>query len=42
MVRQILLWFFRNRLTGAITFAQAPNLPLWIASLAPRLEPASA
>ena len=26
MVRQILLWFFRNRQTGAITVAQAPNL----------------
>jgi hypothetical protein len=23
-------WFFQNRETGAITIAQAPNLPLWI------------
>jgi hypothetical protein len=23
-------WFFRNRETGAITIAQAPNLALWI------------
>jgi len=34
MVRQILLCFFRNRQTGAITVAQAPNLPLWIAIVA--------
>ena len=26
MPRQILQWFFRNRQTGAITVAQAPNL----------------
>lgn len=25
-----LQWFFRNRETGAITIAQAPNLALWI------------
>lgn len=31
---QILLWFFRNRETGAITIAQAPNLVLWIVIVA--------
>jgi hypothetical protein len=31
MTRRFLLWFFRNRKTGAITIAQAPNLVLWIA-----------
>jgi hypothetical protein len=30
MMRQALHWFFRNRQTGAITIAQAPNLALWI------------
>ena len=33
-------WLFRNRETGEITIAQAPNLPLWIflgASLASRI-----
>jgi hypothetical protein len=30
MMRQFLRWFFRNRQTGAITIAQAPNLLLWI------------
>jgi hypothetical protein len=30
MIRQSLQWFFRNRETGAITIAQAPNLALWI------------
>jgi hypothetical protein len=29
-IRQLLKWFFRNRETGAITIAQAPNLVLWI------------
>jgi hypothetical protein len=29
-----LLWFFRNRQTGAITVAQAPNVVLWIAIVA--------
>jgi hypothetical protein len=29
-IRQLLQWFFRNRETGAITIAQAPNLALWI------------
>ena len=29
-IRKILQWFFRNRQTGAITIAQAPNLSLWI------------
>ncbi|MEH2484113.1 hypothetical protein V1280_000052 [Bradyrhizobium sp. AZCC 2230] len=33
-VRQILQWFFRNRETGAITIAQAPNLVLWIVIVA--------
>jgi hypothetical protein len=30
MMRRFLVWFFRNRETGAITVAQAPNLALWI------------
>jgi hypothetical protein len=30
MLRQFGQWFFRNRQTGAITIAQAPNLILWI------------
>jgi hypothetical protein len=30
MMRRFLQWFFRNRETGAITIAQAPNLVLWI------------
>jgi hypothetical protein len=30
MMRRFLQWFFRNRETGAITIAQAPNLALWI------------
>jgi hypothetical protein len=34
MPRRILLWFFRNRRTGAITIAQAPNLVLWIVMIA--------
>jgi hypothetical protein len=34
MPRQILQWFFRNRQTGAITVAQAPNLVLWIVIVA--------
>lgn len=29
-MRRVLLWFFQNRETGAITIAQAPNLVLWI------------
>ncbi len=29
-MRRFLLWFFRNRATGAITIAQAPNWSLWI------------
>ena len=29
-MRRFLQWFFRNRETGAITIAQAPNLVLWI------------
>ena len=29
-MRRFLHWFFRNRETGAITIAQAPNLVLWI------------
>ncbi|EJN08956.1 hypothetical protein PMI42_07024 [Bradyrhizobium sp. YR681] len=27
---QFLRWFFRNRKTGEITIAQAPNLVLWV------------
>ena len=34
MARQVLQWFFRNRQTGAITVAQAPNLVLWIVIIA--------
>jgi hypothetical protein len=30
MMRRFLRWFFRNRETGAITIAQAPNFALWI------------
>jgi hypothetical protein len=30
MMRQFFQWFFRNRETGAVTIAQAPNLVLWI------------
>jgi hypothetical protein len=33
-MRRLLLWFFRNRETGAITIAQAPNLALWIVIVA--------
>lgn len=33
-LRKIVNWFFRNRETGAITIAQAPNLVLWIAIVA--------
>ncbi len=29
-MQQFLQWFFRNRNTGAITIAQAPNLALWV------------
>jgi hypothetical protein len=34
MMRQFLHWFFRNRVTGAITIAQAPNIVLWIVIVA--------
>ena len=34
MLRQVLQCFFRNRQTGAITVAQAPNLVLWIVIVA--------
>jgi hypothetical protein len=30
-MRRLLQWFFRNRETGEVTIAQAPNLVLWIA-----------
>jgi hypothetical protein len=30
-MRQVLKWFFRNRETGEVTIAQAPNLVLWVA-----------
>jgi hypothetical protein len=33
-MRKFLQWFFRNRDTGAITIAQAPNLSLWIVIVA--------
>ena len=29
-MRRFLQWFFRNRETGDITVAQAPNLVLWV------------
>jgi hypothetical protein len=29
-MRQLLHWFFRNRETGEVTIAQAPNLVLWV------------
>jgi hypothetical protein len=32
--RQFFHWFFRNRETGEITIAQAPNLVLWVAIVA--------
>jgi hypothetical protein len=34
MMRQILQWFFRNRETGAVTIAQAPNIVLWVVIVA--------
>jgi hypothetical protein len=34
MPRQVLQWVFRDRQTGAITVAQAPNLVLWIVIIA--------
>ena len=30
MMRRFLHWFFRNRETGEVTIAQAPNLVLWV------------
>jgi hypothetical protein len=33
-MQRFLQWFFRNRDTGAITIAQAPNLALWIVIVA--------
>jgi hypothetical protein len=38
MIHQVLRWFFRNRETGAITIAQAPNLVLWIVIVAGALR----
>jgi hypothetical protein len=29
-MRRFLQWFFRNRKTGELTIAQAPNLVLWV------------
>ncbi|RXH20369.1 hypothetical protein EAS54_03845 [Bradyrhizobium guangzhouense] len=37
-MRKFLIWFFRNRETGVITVAQAPNLILWIAIVAALLR----
>ena len=34
MRNRLLQWFFRNRETGAVTIAQAPNLILWVVILA--------
>ena len=34
MMRRFLYWFFRNRETGEVTIAQAPNLVLWVAIVA--------
>jgi hypothetical protein len=33
-MRQALQWFFRNRETGGLTIAQAPNSILWIVIVA--------
>lgn len=33
-MRRVLQWFFRNRQTGAITIAQAPNFVLWVVIIA--------
>lgn len=30
IMREFLQWFFRNRETGKVTIAQAPNLVLWV------------
>ena len=30
-MHRFMQWFFRNRETGEVTIAQAPNLVLWIA-----------
>jgi hypothetical protein len=30
LMRRFVQWFFRNRETGVITIAQAPNLVLWV------------
>jgi hypothetical protein len=30
LMRRFVQWFFRSRETGVITFAQAPNLVLWV------------
>ena len=30
MMRNSLLWFFRNRETGEVTIVQSPNLILWV------------
>jgi hypothetical protein len=38
MLHRIMLWFFRNRKTGAITLAQTPNLVLWIVIVAASLR----
>jgi len=35
---QALQWFFRNRTTGDITIAQAPNLVLWVVIVAGALR----
>jgi hypothetical protein len=37
-IQQLLQWFFRNRETGTITIAQAPNLILWIVIAAAALQ----
>jgi hypothetical protein len=29
-MRHLFQWFFRNRATGGVTIAQAPNLVLWV------------
>jgi hypothetical protein len=29
-MRRVLNWLFRNRYTGAVTIAQAPNFVLWV------------
>jgi hypothetical protein len=38
IMSQFMQWFFRNRQTGGITIAQAPNLILWVVIVAGALR----